>query len=131
MTRHAVAYIRRSSGTESPASREHQAEAIASQSAARGDTVTETFTDWGLSGGDGSRPEFLRMMAAVEAGSVSAVYTYDADRLARSTGILGTFLSVAADAGTAVIDRQGRDWRDAIASLARSWLPSMPRHCGG
>jgi DNA invertase Pin-like site-specific DNA recombinase len=107
--RRAVGYIRRSSGQDSPLSREAQAHAIASIAMTRGEAIAETFTDWGRSGSDRTRPEYLRMVAEVEAGRVSTVYAYDADRLARRTSTLALLLEAAAETGTAVIDRHGRD----------------------
>lgn len=109
MPRRAVAYIRRSSGQDSPLSREAQESAIAAAATARGEVVRETFTDWGLSGSDRSRPAFLRMVAEMDAGRVSTVYAYDADRLARRTSTLALLLEAAAEVGTAVVDRHGRD----------------------
>jgi hypothetical protein len=49
MTRAAVAYIRRSSGQDSPASLEQQESVIALQAERRGEMVTEVFKDWGRS----------------------------------------------------------------------------------
>jgi DNA invertase Pin-like site-specific DNA recombinase len=49
------------------------------------------------------------MLEEVEAGRVSTVYAYDADRLARRTSTLALLLDAASETGTAVVDRHGRD----------------------
>lgn len=105
----AVGYIRRSSGGESAISRSAQEKAIAAAAEVRDDHVGRTFIDWGRSGSDRTRPAFLEMVAAIEAGQVSAVYAYDADRLARRTATLAMLLDAASETGTAVVDRMGRD----------------------
>src|SRR5262245_2988280 len=113
----AVAYIRRSSGQDSPLSREAQESAIAAVAASRGEAISQTFVDWGRSGGDkknlrsiaSEREQFLAMLDEVEAGRVSTVYIFDGDRIARRTATTGILLDIAASVGSAVVDRHGRD----------------------
>jgi DNA invertase Pin-like site-specific DNA recombinase len=109
MARRAVAYIRRSSGRESPLSLGAQQDAITRASEARGDVVAETFTDWGKSGEDRARPEFLRLTEAVAAGGVSTVYSFDSDRLGRRTATVAAFMDLCEDTGTALVDGSGRN----------------------
>lgn len=104
-----VGYVRRSAGGESNISRTAQEAAIGAAAAQRGDHVGHVYVDWGKSGSDRTRPAFLAMVAAIEAGTVKAVYCYDADRLARRTATLGMLLDAAAEAGVPVVDRLGRD----------------------
>ena len=125
MTGRAVGYIRRSSGKESPLSLTAQTEAIQAAATERGDVITLTYRDHGRSGGDADRPAFLEMMAAIEDGTVAAVYAYDADRLSRRESTLHLLLDAAGERGTAVVDRTGRDLAASTNRLTAGVLASV------
>jgi DNA invertase Pin-like site-specific DNA recombinase len=103
----AVAYVRRSSGEESTVSREDQLEAVNRLAANRGEAIGHVYTDWGRSGASETRREYLAMLAAAEAGGVSAIYAYDQDRLARSNWLFAGLLRLADLHGFAVVTPAG------------------------
>jgi DNA invertase Pin-like site-specific DNA recombinase len=105
----ACGYIRRSNGKESPISRTAQEASIIAAASLRGDTIGRWYVDWGRSGSDRTRPAFLEMLKGIESGQVTAVYAYDADRLARREATLHLLLDAAEEAGVPVIDGTGRD----------------------
>lgn len=125
MTRQAVAYIRRSSGHESPLSLQAQTDAVTTAAQVRGDSIARTYKDWGKSGGDRDRPAFLDLRAAIEAGTIRAVYAYDADRLSRRESTLHLLLDAAEEARTAIVDRTGRDLADKHNRLTAGVLASV------
>lgn len=91
----AVAYIRRSASGEAQASEQLQRETIARLAAERGDAIEAVYKDWGKSGGSDTRPEYLKMLAHIEADHVHAVYAYDSDRLARDIWLLSGLMRLA------------------------------------
>lgn len=90
-----LGYIRRSASEESPVSEDAQRAAIERLAAERGDTIEHVYRDWGRSGGSETRPEYVAMLARLEANGVSAVYAYDQDRLARSNWLFAGLLRLA------------------------------------
>lgn len=103
----AVAYIRRSHSGEAQASEAMQRETVVRLAAENGETINRTFKDWGRSGGDRNRPEYMAMLAACEAGDVSTIYCYDQDRLARSNLLFAMLLDSADQHGFRVITTAG------------------------
>jgi DNA invertase Pin-like site-specific DNA recombinase len=95
------------------------------------DIIAHTYKDWGRSGGAEwddlaeRRPEFTAMLGAVAAGTIGAVYAYDADRLSRNESILHRLLDVAGRSGTVVIDRTGRDLASSHNRLTAGILASV------
>ena len=85
----AAIYVRQSVDTEQSSSIEAQEKACRALASAKGLPVLGVFTDRGVSGGKAiaDRPGLSRLLAAAEAGEVSAVVVYSIDRLARSTGV--------------------------------------------
>lgn len=101
MTRHAAAYIRRSSvSVESPgdASRDAQLAAVRSMC---GDEV-EVYTDWGISGQKADRPDYVRLKEDVAAGKVASVCAYSLSRLGRSSRELLTFVDLCRSHGVTI-----------------------------
>lgn len=93
MTRHAAAYIRRSSVSgDSPgdASRDAQLAAVRGLC---GDEV-EVYSDWGISGQKADRPDYVRLKADIEAGRVGSVCAYSLSRLGRSVRELLIFVDL-------------------------------------
>jgi DNA invertase Pin-like site-specific DNA recombinase len=100
MTRHPVAYLRRSNSNKANGNGRisyavQRAEVLA-LAARRGDTEPQLIEDWGMSGAapasaqggtgrGGRRRAWPVLVAAIEAGEVSALYGYSLSRLARST----------------------------------------------
>lgn len=103
----AVAYVRRSASEESKVSREAQIETVQRLAAQHGDTIEHVYSDWGKSGGSETRPEYLAMLAAAEAGSIHAIYSYDQDRLARDIWLFSGLLRLADRRGFRVITPAG------------------------
>lgn len=104
MERYPVAYLRRSSAdSDNPGdvSREAQEQAVRELAHRDGHNGNlRVFVDWDRSADEakeGKRAGFAAMLAAIEAGEVSAVYSYALDRLYRS---LRTFVRLT-DAGRA------------------------------
>lgn len=115
-----VAYIRRSARSSTDPgdySREFQSDIIRDRARETGDAdrLEMIDEDWGRSGagyGDsdktGERTGFTRMLAAIEAGEVSAIYVYDLDRLARSVEWSERLANACERAGTVIYDRRYR-----------------------
>lgn len=82
-----VAYLRKSV-TRDPSreiSREMQEASCRRMAAAYGDADRlQLYVDWGMSGGKAKRPEYLRLKAAIAAGSVTTLYSYSMSRLGRN-----------------------------------------------
>jgi DNA invertase Pin-like site-specific DNA recombinase len=66
------------------------------------DADVELLVDWGISGGKRDRPEWVRLRAAVAAGQVGVVYSYDFSRLGRDLPETLDFLKLCETHGTAV-----------------------------
>jgi len=60
----------------------------------QGLAAPELFCDWGFSGLDDKRPQYQRMIRAVEAGTVSNLVVWDYSRLGRDTQMCGQFVEV-------------------------------------
>lgn len=97
---HPVAYLRRSSSSTANGngriSFDVQRKAVLDLAARRGDVEPELIVEWGVSGAaragseggtrrGGRRRAWHELVAAIEAGSVTALYGYSLSRLARST----------------------------------------------
>ncbi len=109
-----VAYIRRSVASRADpgdVSREYQTEAVralAGQDAARRVIIDQ---DWGRSADRDKtdrRLAFLALLDAIEAGTVSALYAYSLDRLARSTQWSARLLDACEAAGVTIVTTEGR-----------------------
>lgn len=101
MTRHAAAYIRRSSvSVDSPgdASRDAQLAAVRSMC---GNEV-EVYTDWGISGTHDDRPDYQRLRAAIRAGQVGSVCAYSLSRLGRKARELLDFVELCKTHGVTI-----------------------------
>lgn len=120
----AVAYIRRSASEESPVSEALQRDTIAKLAAERGDTIARTFRDWGKSGGSNTRPEYVAMLAEVEAGSVGTIYAYDQDRLARRNATFAALLDLAEESGVEIVTPAGVLTNESARDFAelRGWM---------
>jgi DNA invertase Pin-like site-specific DNA recombinase len=82
-----AAYLRKSV-TRDPSrevSREMQEASVRRMAAAYGDADRlGLYVDWGMSGGKANRPDYLRLKAAIAAGSVTTLYAYSMSRLGRN-----------------------------------------------
>lgn len=98
MTKHAAAYLRRSSVSgDSPgdASREAQQEATRRlQQAFAPDAELIEYVNWGMSGRKDDRPDYVRLKAAIERDEVCCVFAYSLSRLGRSGGELNEFFEL-------------------------------------
>jgi DNA invertase Pin-like site-specific DNA recombinase len=115
-----VAYIRRSARSRTDPgdiSREFQTDTVRERARENGDAdrLEVMDADWGRSGaGYGAsdktseRTDFLRLITAVEAGEVTAIYVYDLDRLARSVEWSERLANACERAGTVIYDRRYR-----------------------
>lgn len=117
--RHPVAYVRRSTadaGNPGDVSREVQEAAVrtlAQRDGHNGDV--RYYVDWARSADEEKehrRTEFRAMLAAVESGSVSVIYAYSLDRLARSTVTFAKLLKAAKDNGVRVVTEREGDLSD-------------------
>lgn len=84
-----VAYLRKSRVTlASPGELSHEAQlaAVRTLAAQHGDPEPEVLSDWSRSGRHGTRrrPGYAELVRRIEAGEVSAVYSYSLSRLSRS-----------------------------------------------
>ncbi len=110
----AVAYVRKSVAGRSDMdrSRDNQTAAIAALAERDGATIARVYDgDWGRSGGRSGRHKrsaMAELIAAVRAGSVSALYAYSLDRLARDTEYGLTLWNACADQGVPIIVDGGR-----------------------
>ncbi len=75
-----------------------QEERIRALAASRGDTDLVILSDLGISGAKvEERPDYMRLVAAIESGEASAVYAYDLSRLHRNTAEALRFFKLAED----------------------------------
>jgi len=94
----AFIYVRKSvvaddSTTLSPKVQEERCRALA---AAHGDTDPEVLSDIGISGAKvEQRPAYMRLVAAIESGEATSVYSYDLSRLHRNTAEALRFFGIA------------------------------------
>ena len=132
MTRHAAAYIRRSStSADSPgdASREAQGDAARRLAAAFApEAEIREYVDWGISGRKDDRPEYVRLKAAITAGEVCCVFAYSLSRLGRTARELDALFSLCeahdvqvitqADGTLTATSATGKFLRRILAELA-------------
>ena len=119
-----VAYIRRSVASRADPgdiSREFQTEAVRALAGEDVDRLAIIDQDWGRSAATDKtdrRLAFLGLLDRIEAGEVSALYAYSADRLARSVEWSARLLNACRRAGVPIITTQGRvDPGDEAATL--------------
>lgn len=72
----------------------NQIELLTRYAAERGLPAPVPFCDWGFSGIDGNRPQYQRMIRAVEAGMVSDLVVGDYSRLGRDVQMCSKFVEV-------------------------------------
>lgn len=108
-----MAYIRRSTRSRSDPgdiSREFQIETV--RALAKDDNdLTILDRDWGKSAATDEtdkRLDFLAMLEAVEQNTVSTIYAYSTDRLARSVQWSARLLDACEKAGTTIVTSEGR-----------------------
>lgn len=112
MTRHPVAYIRRSSRSKADpgdVSRDFQVETV--RTLANDANLVILDGDWGVSAATEStakRLAFLDLLRAIEAGEVSTLYAYSTDRLARSVRWAAQLLDLCEAAGVTIVTSEGR-----------------------
>lgn len=108
-TAEAVSYVRKSVAGRSDMdrSRDNQTAAIAALAERDGTTIARVYDgDWGRSGGRssrGKRTAMVELIEAIRAGSVSALFAYSLDRLARDTEYALTLWNACADQGVPII----------------------------
>lgn len=94
-----VAYLRKSRVTlSSPGEMSHEAQlaAVRELAAANGDPEPIVLSDWSRSGrGTAGRPGYRELLRMIEAGEVSAVYSYSLSRLSRSMRDFAVFADLA------------------------------------
>lgn len=95
-----VAYLRKSRVTlASPGELSHEAQLVAVRelAARHGDPEPLILSDWSRSGRKSgrSRPQYSEMLRMIEAGEVSAVYSYSLSRLSRSVRDFASLVEVA------------------------------------
>lgn len=109
-----VAYIRRSVASRADPgdlSREFQTEKVRALAGADADRLKIVDQDWGRSAATDKtdrRLAFLSLLADIEAGEVSALYAYSADRLARSVEWSARLLNACRRAGVTIVTSEGR-----------------------
>lgn len=103
-----AAYLRRSVSKDPTKEVSREAQEAACRRMA-GATPLALYVDWNISGGSTrGRPEYQRLRADVEAGTVTAVYAYSISRLARSARELLDFLAACKAHGvTVTTDAEG------------------------
>jgi DNA invertase Pin-like site-specific DNA recombinase len=112
--RQPVAYVRRSfSRRHDPGdvSKEFQVAAVRRLAGDEADALIVKAGDWGKSAArehTEKRLDFLDIVKMVEAGEVSTIYAYSADRLARSVQWAARLLDACEDAGTTIVTSDGR-----------------------
>ena len=94
-------YLRRSVSKDPSKEVSREAQEAACRRMAGGAALT-LYTDWGMSGGTAKRPEYQRLRADVEAGNVSAVYSYSVSRIGRNARELLDFLEACKAHGVTV-----------------------------
>lgn len=62
--------------------------------AEQGLAAPELFCDWGFNGLDGKRPQYQRMIQAIESGTISDLVVWDHSCLGRDTKMCGQFVEV-------------------------------------
>jgi DNA invertase Pin-like site-specific DNA recombinase len=82
---------------------EHQVDVCRAAAASRGWTVTEVFTDHGVSGKKASRPGLDAVLEAARSGDVDVVLVRDVDRLARNAGHFCLLATELQELGVAVV----------------------------
>jgi DNA invertase Pin-like site-specific DNA recombinase len=104
----AAAYLRRSVSKDPTKEVSREAQEAACRRMVGGAPLT-LYVDWNISGGSTrGRPEYQRLRADVEAGTVTAVYAYSISRLARSARELLDFLEACKAHGvTVTTDAEG------------------------
>jgi DNA invertase Pin-like site-specific DNA recombinase len=104
----AAAYLRRSVSKDPTKEVSREAQEAACRRMVGGTPLT-LYVDWNISGGSTrGRPEYQRLRADVEAGTVTAVYAYSISRLARSARELLDFLEACKAHGvTVTTDAEG------------------------
>jgi DNA invertase Pin-like site-specific DNA recombinase len=108
-----VAYIRRSVASRADpgdVSREFQTEEVRRLAGDDADRLVIIDRDWGRSAATdktGRRLAFLAMLEDIEAGDVSALYAYSADRLARSVEWSARLLNACRRAGVTITTGEG------------------------
>src|SRR4051812_49356366 len=98
----AYGYMRLSSmrGDGSEVSPETQEREVRSLAARHGDDEIEWLSDWDVSGRaskTAKRVGYLKLVEAIEAGGVSAVYSYSLSRLGRSVAELARFFDLCSE----------------------------------
>lgn len=108
------AYIRRSVASRADPgdiSREFQTEAVRTLAEEDADRLVIIDQDWGRSAATDKtdrRLAFLGLLDKIEAGEVSALFAYSADRLARSVEWSARLLNACRRAGVPIVTTQGR-----------------------
>jgi len=109
-----VAYIRRSVASRADpgdVSREFQTDAVRKLAGPDADRLRIIDADWGRSAATDStarRLGFLQLLEDIEAGAVSALYAYSADRLARSVEWSARLLNACRRANVPIVTGEGR-----------------------
>ena len=123
--RAACAYIRVSSVAQAAADKvslSEQASAISTYCSKAGLELVATYSDV-ASGTSRRRPEWLRMLAAAEAGTFSHLVAWNADRLARGGGPMSDLLDAAPASKVTIHTANGtifdRRYAELLASVAR------------
>ena len=105
-------YIRRSVvRRDGDISKEYQIERVRALAGDDGPTLLIYDQDWGRSGGRAEarkRKAWATMLAAVEAGDISAIYAYSVDRLARDVEAGAHLLNECERVGIPIVTTEGR-----------------------
>lgn len=113
MSRRTVAYIRRSVARKSDPgdiSRAFQTAKVRELAGQGGPGLVVIDQDWGRSAArdkTDKRLAFLGLLKSIEAGEVSTLYAYSADRLARSVRWAAQLIDACEDAGTTIVTSEG------------------------
>lgn len=124
MSRIAAGYVRRSSATtENPGNDSREAQLAAIARLAGPDA--SIYTDWNVSGsGDGSkRPEYLRLKADIESGSVGSVAAYSLTRLGRNARELMALIELCRAHDVAL--RTAQESIDTSNAMGRAMVQMM------
>ena len=81
------------------------------------------YTDWGISGGKASRPEYQRLRRDIEAGTVESVCTYSLSRIARNLAELLSFVELCKAHG--VVLRSSVESVDTSSAAGNLFLAMM------
>jgi len=123
----AAMYLRRSVSKDPTKEVSREAQEAACRRLAGGGPLA-LYVDWNISGGSvRGRPEYQRLRADVEAGTVTAVYAYSISRLARSARELLDFLEACKAHGvTVTTDAEGSlGGRGAFAKFQRLLMAGL------